>query len=146
MLRRMLNLLKVPYHQAPGEAEAECAKLQRLGVVDAVWSDDGDSFMFGCNTLIKAHKVGGKRVDDHIRIYRADTIAEKLDFDADSLVLFALLAGGDYDTTGLRDCGPVNAARVCRRSFGLAKRVVNIDSRQLPIWRHDLEQALRKQV
>lgn len=146
MLHRMFKLLKVPYHQAPGEAEAECAKLQRLGVVDAVWSDDGDSFMFGCTTLIKAHKTNGKRVDDQIRVYTADSIAETRDLNANSFVLFALLAGGDYDTAGLRGCGPVNAARVCRRSFDLAQRIVNITPGQLPAWRHDLGQALREQI
>ncbi|KAF2772226.1 PIN domain-like protein, partial [Teratosphaeria nubilosa] len=53
LLHQLLDHLKIPYHQAPGEAEAECAKLQRLGVVDAVWSDGGDALMFGCTTLIK---------------------------------------------------------------------------------------------
>ncbi|KAF2159574.1 hypothetical protein M409DRAFT_60648 [Zasmidium cellare ATCC 36951] len=146
LLNRMFDLLKVPYHQAPGEAEAECAKLQRLGIVDAVWSDDGDSFMFGCNTLIKAQRAHGELVKDHIRVYKADAMAEKLDFDADSLVLFALLAGGDYDPTGLRGCGPVNAAWVCRRSFGLAKRIVNISPPQMGLWRHYLGHALRDQI
>ena len=54
----LLDVLKVPHHQAPGEAEAEYARLQMLIVLDAVWSDDGDALMFGCRTLIKQHKVG----------------------------------------------------------------------------------------
>jgi Holliday junction resolvase YEN1 len=28
--------LGIPWHKAPGEAEAECAEVQKLGVVDAV--------------------------------------------------------------------------------------------------------------
>lgn len=39
LTRKLFRQLKVPYHEAPGEAEAECARLQALGVVDAVWSD-----------------------------------------------------------------------------------------------------------
>lgn len=36
MLHLMFDHLSVPYHRAPGEAEAECARLQQLGIVDAV--------------------------------------------------------------------------------------------------------------
>ncbi|KAI5358125.1 putative XPG/Rad2 endonuclease, XPG-I domain, PIN-like domain superfamily [Septoria linicola] len=56
MLHQLFDRLKVPYHSAPGEAEAECARLQVEGVVDAVWSDDSDCLMFGCTKLIKAHR------------------------------------------------------------------------------------------
>lgn len=41
LLRRVLNVMRIPHNEAPGEAEAECAALQVAGIVDAVWSDDG---------------------------------------------------------------------------------------------------------
>ncbi|EME47462.1 hypothetical protein DOTSEDRAFT_166539 [Dothistroma septosporum NZE10] len=144
LLHRMFEVLKVPYHRAPGEAEAECARLEKAGIVDAVWSDDGDSFMFGCQTLIKQHKVGGKRISDHVRIYRAETIARENDFDANSFVLFAVLAGGDYDKAGLPGCGPQTAKWVARRSKGLAKALVEASDRDLPAWRSQLANAIRK--
>ena len=37
--------------QAPGEAEAFAAALNRCGAVDAVWSADGDALTFGARTL-----------------------------------------------------------------------------------------------
>lgn len=43
LLRQVLDHLKIPHHEAPGEAEAECAAMQRLGIVDAVWTDDSDA-------------------------------------------------------------------------------------------------------
>jgi len=42
LLKEMLRCFGIPYHEAPGEAEAECARLQILGLVDAVWSQDSD--------------------------------------------------------------------------------------------------------
>ena len=39
--------------QAPGEAEAELAYLNRIGVVDAVLSDDVDTFLFGARMVIR---------------------------------------------------------------------------------------------
>lgn len=42
LYKEMLEKLGIPIHTAPAEAEAECAELYKLGIVDAVWSDDGD--------------------------------------------------------------------------------------------------------
>lgn len=39
--------------QAPGDAEAQCARLVRDGVVDAVASEDMDTLPFGANVLIR---------------------------------------------------------------------------------------------
>ena len=41
--------------QAPGEAEAELAYLNRIGVIDAVLSDDVDTFVFGAHTVIRKY-------------------------------------------------------------------------------------------
>ena len=68
--------------------------LQQLGIVDAVWSDDGDSFMIGCQKLIRQHKVDGKRIADHIRVYDASDIEERLDLDANYSVVRTLVGWG----------------------------------------------------
>ena len=39
--------------QAPGEAEAELAFLNRIGVIDAIISDDVDNFLFGATMVIR---------------------------------------------------------------------------------------------
>lgn len=39
--------------QAPGEAEAELAFLNQIGVIDAVLSDDVDTFVFGGTMVIR---------------------------------------------------------------------------------------------
>ncbi|KAF2094690.1 PIN domain-like protein, partial [Rhizodiscina lignyota] len=53
LLTNIFDYMGVPYHNAPGDAEAECVRLEQLGVVDAVWSDDSDCLMFGCSTLVR---------------------------------------------------------------------------------------------
>ncbi|TKA30119.1 hypothetical protein B0A50_02838 [Salinomyces thailandicus] len=146
LLHQLLDHLKVPYHQAPGEAEAECAALEQRGIVDAVWADDGDAFMFGCQTLIKQHKVDGKRVHDHIRVYHADSILREHDLDQDSFVLFAMLAGGDYNPQGLKGCGPKTAQKAARREYGVAGKIREAHTqpqRHLPTWRQALHLTLR---
>lgn len=144
LLHQMFDLLKVPYHRAPGEAEAECARLQKLGIVDVVWADDCDSFMFGCSTLIKQHKVNGNRITDHIRVYQSSEIQQRLDLDADSFVLFALLSGGDYYQGGLRDCGPSKAKLLARRRHGLARALTHVSQEDLPAWRDSLAETMKE--
>lgn len=57
LLEELLTRFKIPHHEAPGEAEVECARLQQLGVVDAVFSQDSDTLMFGCSMLIRDDRV-----------------------------------------------------------------------------------------
>ena len=38
--------------QAPREAEAELAHLNRVGLIDAVLTDDGDTLVFGATHII----------------------------------------------------------------------------------------------
>jgi 5'-3' exonuclease len=40
-------------HQAPGEAEAELAKLNAVGLVDAVFTSDSDALVFGARCVIR---------------------------------------------------------------------------------------------
>ena len=39
--------------KAPGEAEAELAYLNEVGKIDAVWSDDVDTLIFGAQVVIR---------------------------------------------------------------------------------------------
>jgi 5'-3' exonuclease len=41
------------HSKAPGEAEAELAHLNAIGIIDAVLSDDVDNFLFGAKMVIR---------------------------------------------------------------------------------------------
>ena len=43
--------------KAPGEAEAELAYLNSIGIIDAVLSDDVDTFLFGAKTVIRKYSL-----------------------------------------------------------------------------------------
>lgn len=72
LLKQLLDALHVPRRQAPGEAEAECAALQSMGVVDAVWTEDCDAFMFGCSVIVR-------NTDDPevVKIFRMDSLRKR---------------------------------------------------------------------
>lgn len=128
LLKDILRCFGIPYHDAPGEADAECARLQTLGLVDAVWSQDSDCPMFGCSFWIHDERVAkvegdrnrGKeytvRSGTRVRLVRAGDLKNKLNLDREGLVLFVMLVGGDYDQAGLPNCGRITALEVVKKA------------------------------
>ena len=59
------------------EAEAQCAVLQELGLVDGVVTDDCDAFLFGATTVYKNIFQSSK----YVEAYRTQDIKAELSFD-----------------------------------------------------------------
>lgn len=146
LLKSTAEVLGIPWWQAHGEAEAECAQMQRLGLVDAVWSEDSDTFLFKGTTTIRFHtEANGSKSNTHARLLHMDEIAEKArGMDWRDLVLFAIIVGGDYDPKGLVQCGPKLALEAIRQGYGvsLARAFENGD---MTAWRQKFKQFLEQQ-
>jgi len=52
-MKNIIDAFGFEWRMAPGEAEAELAYLNRVGVIDAVLSDDVDNFLFGATMVIR---------------------------------------------------------------------------------------------
>ena len=88
---------------ANGEAEAECAILERLGFVDMVMTGDVDAFLFGAKRLIRQWPA--KRYST-VPCYDMAWITDSTGLDRSDMILIALLRGSDYhhggDRVGIR--------------------------------------------
>ncbi|KAF8573513.1 PIN domain-like protein [Ramaria rubella] len=97
---KILDTFGFEYRTAPGEAEAKLAHLNMSGVIDAVWLEDVDCFLFGA-TMVLRSVTGGKQNDqDLVKVYKSKDLADHLNIKLmqSGLILIALLCGGDYDT------------------------------------------------
>ncbi|KAG6366578.1 hypothetical protein INS49_000756 [Diaporthe citri] len=132
--------------KAPGEAEAECAEMRRLGLVDAVWSEDSDTFLFKGTAMLRFHiEADGSKSNTHARLHQMDKIAEKAKgMDWRNLVLYAIIVGGDYDPKGLVQCGPKLALEAIRQVHGL-KLARAFEKGDMTAWRQKFKQFLEHQ-
>ncbi|KAF8067520.1 PIN domain-like protein [Lyophyllum atratum] len=135
-------------HQAPGEAEAELAKLNSLGMIDAILTDDSDTLVFGGECIIRS--APGSTNFDRILLYDANSIehSEGVKLTRGGLLLFALMAGGDYDP-GIKGCGPKTAHAMAKCGFGdaLIDAAMTMSGAVLQeflsSWRKDLQHELQ---
>ncbi|KAF3766366.1 PIN domain-like protein, partial [Cryphonectria parasitica EP155] len=152
MAKRLIRLFGFAVHDAPGEAEAECAFLQREGVVDAVLSEDVDTIMFGCGRTLRnwsaESTAAGSRPPTHVSVYDAAELSlgvgSGAGLDREALVLVALMSGGDYIPEGVPGCGVKVACEAARAGFGRRLcRIKRSDPDALRRWREELASELR---
>ena len=148
MTKQFLKLFGFPFHTAPGEAEAECALLQRKGLVDAVLSEDVDTLMFGCRLSLRnwtSEGTRGNKSPTHVNVYEAEATKEGVSgLDRNGMILIALMSGGDYIPAGIPGCGIKIACEAARAGFGadLCKLSGN-DKVGLEQWRERLAHELK---
>ncbi|CAM1504079.1 Fc.00g016700.m01.CDS01 [Cosmosporella sp. VM-42] len=103
----LLRLFGIPYITAPMEAEAQCAELVRLGLVDGIVTDDSDTFLFGGTRVYKNMFNSNKFVECYLGL----DLEKELSLSREQLISLAQLLGSDY-TEGLPGVGPVTAVEI----------------------------------
>ncbi|KAI9797695.1 MAG: DNA repair protein rad2 [Piccolia ochrophora] len=105
--QQLLKLFGLPYVTAPMEAEAQCAELVSLGLVDGIVTDDSDCFLFGGTRIYKNMFNQAKFVE----CYLSSDLEKEFDLDRNKLIRVAHLLGSDY-TDGIPGVGPVTALEI----------------------------------
>jgi 5'-3' exonuclease len=109
----LLKLFGVPYLEAPTEAEAQCAELERLGLCDGIVTEDSDAFVFpGARHVYK-------NIFDELKyaeVYALADAEREMSLGHEKMVALAMLLGGDY-TEGVKGVGIVNAMEILEAFF-----------------------------
>lgn len=105
--QQLLTLFGLPYVTAPMEAEAQCAELVSLGLVDGTVTDDSDIFLFGGTRVYKNMFNQSKFVE----CYLATDLEKEYSLTRHKLIQIAHLLGSDY-TEGIPTVGPVTALEI----------------------------------
>lgn len=105
--QQLLALFGLPYVTAPMEAEAQCAEMVSLGLVDGIVTDDSDIFLFGGTRVYKNMFNQSKFVE----CYLMSDFEKEYALHRRKLISFAHLLGSDY-TEGIPGIGPVTALEI----------------------------------
>ena len=108
----LLGLFGLPYVIAPMEAEAQCAELEKLGLVNGIITNDSDVFVFGGRHVYKNFFEERK----YTEIYSSKTLEDNFGFNQETFIAIAQLLGSDY-AIGITGVGIVNATEIIA-SFG----------------------------
>ena len=120
--RRLLDLLGIPWVQAPAEGEAEAAFMARQGIAWGVGSQDHDALLFGAPVLVKNLAITGRRKLPRKNVYvtvapeeiHLDATLRDLRLTREQLVDVGILVGTDFNE-GVRGIGPKKALAGIRK-------------------------------
>lgn len=110
LTRTLFDIMDIPYLMASGEAEATCAVLCRMGLVDAVLSEDTDVLNYKAPKFI--HKLNMNQ-QTLVEIEYEDMLS-RLDMTEDQFLDFCIMCGTDYNTN-LYKIGPEKSFRLLKK-------------------------------
>lgn len=116
-LQKMLDLMGLPYIQAVGEAESQCAALNMIPNVNVngVVTEDWDALLFGCKKMLRNFSNKGKVSEVNL-----DIILKELALTHEQFIELCIILGTDY-CSGIKGIGPVQA-------YTLYKKYGNMDA------------------
>jgi len=139
--KKLLDLLGIPWVDAPSEGEAQVAALLNQGMVDYGASQDFDTVLFGASKFIRNLTLSGRRklpkqqkwVEVSPEIIDLEASFQKLELNREQLIDVAILMGTDFNP-GIDGVGPKRGLKLVQE-FGeaegalekLGKKIENLD-------------------
>jgi len=104
LAKELFDLLKVPYVQAPFEAEKCCSKLCLDGIVDVVLSEDTDIIAYQCPIFLS--KIDTRK--DTVICVENKQLLNRLDITSNQLLDLCIMCGTDYNKN-IPKIGPITS-------------------------------------
>jgi flap endonuclease-1 len=138
--KKLLDVMGIPWIQAPSEGEAMCAHLCKKNVVYAAGSQDADALLFGSPRLIRNLSISGRRKlpkrEEYMEIkpemIELKEISSSLGLTREQLILVGILVGTDYNP-GIEKVGPKTALKLVNENKTLKKVLEKVE------WKADVD-------
>ncbi len=138
--RRLLDLMGLPWVQAPSEGEAQAAHMTRKGDADYCASQDYDSLLFGAPKLLRNVTISGRRKLPSKGVY-VDVVPELVDLSKvlkecgithEQLIDVGILIGTDFNPDGIKGLGPKTAWKLIKQHGTLEHALPHIKNAEFP--------------
>lgn len=131
--KRILDLLGIPWVEAPSEGEATAAYLTQEGIATDSASQDYDSLLFGAKRLLRNVTISGRRKLPGKPIYveiepeevELSRLLSDLNITREQLVDVGILIGTDFNPDGFKGIGPVKALKYIK-TYGRLEAIPDI--------------------
>jgi flap endonuclease-1 len=139
--RKLLDLLGLPWVQAPSEGEAQAAHITKKGDADYCASQDYDSLLFGAPKLLRNVTISGRRKLPSKNIY-VDIVPEVVELAKvinecgityEQLIDVGILIGTDFNPDGIKGIGPKTALKLIKEHGTLENALPHIKNATFPV-------------
>jgi len=122
--KKLLELMGIPWVQAPSEGEAQAAYMASKGDVWTSASQDYDSLLFGTPKLVRNLTITGRRklpgkdiyIEVRPELILLEDVLKELKLTREKLIELAILVGTDYNPGGVKGLGPKKALEIVKHS------------------------------
>jgi len=139
--KKLLDLMGVPWIQAPSEGEAQAAYLTKKGEADYCASQDYDSLLFGAPRFVRNVTISGRRKLPSKNIY-VEVVPEVVELEQvlnqcgityEQLVDVGILIGTDFNPDGIKGLGPKTALKLIKEHGTLENAIPHIKNAEFPV-------------
>jgi flap endonuclease-1 len=121
--KKLLDIMGVPWIQAPSEGEATASYLSSSDKAYAVVSQDYDALLFGGKRLCRNITISGRRKLPGRSAYQEvepeeillDEVLNNLGITREQLVDIGILVGTDFNPDGFKGYGPIKALKAIKQ-------------------------------
>ena len=138
--KRLLELMGLPWVQAPSEGEAQAAHMTKHGDADYCGSQDYDSLLFGATTLIRNITISGKRklpskniyIDIVPEVMTLEKVLKECEITYGQLIDMGILIGTDFNPDGIKGLGPKTALKLIKQYGTIENALQHIKNASFP--------------
>jgi len=138
--KRLLDLMGLPWVQAPSEGEAQAAHMTKRGDADYCASQDYDSLLFGAPKLLRNVTISGRRklpskniyVDVVPEVVELNNVLKGCEITYEQLIDVGILIGTDFNPDGIKGLGPKTALKLVKQHGTLENALPHIKNAEFP--------------
>ena len=139
--KRLLDLMGIPWVQAPSEGEAQAAHLTKRGDAYYCASQDYDSLLFGAPRFVRNVTISGRRKLPRKQVYievvpeivELEQVLEECGITYEQLIDVGILIGTDFNPEGIKGLGPKTALKLVREHGSLENALPHIKNPEFPV-------------
>ena len=143
---KILDLMGLPWIQAPSEGEAQAAYMNKKGDADYCASQDYDSLLFGAPKLLRNVTISGRRRRGKVFIEVVPEVVElrralgECNLTYEQLIDVGILIGTDFNPDGIEGVGPKTALKLIRQHGTIEKALPFIKNATFPCEPQEIRQ------